>query len=62
MFDRRGKVEHHARAGFGGGDSDVADFSGDEVPGDCRNGCEQRQPDSRFCFPKKPFSIMEFNA
>ena len=62
VFDGSGQIEHHARAGFGGGDADVADFSGDEVPGDSRNEREQRQPKPRIRFPKKPFPIMEFNA
>jgi hypothetical protein len=56
------RVEHHARAGLGGGDADVADFSGDEraeLPQDR----EQRRGArfSRHIHPRKPFSIMEFN-
>ena len=54
VFGGRGQVEHHARAGFGGGDADVADFSGDEVPGDSRNACEQRQPNPDSASPKNP--------
>ena len=61
MFDRRGKIEHHAGAGFGGRDADVTDFGGEAGPGSSREDREQAGITAKR-FPKKSFSIMEFNA
>src|SRR6185436_2985635 len=48
VLRRGGELEHHARTGVGGGDTDIADFGGDEWRGGSRDQREQHHPNGEL--------------